>query len=263
MTDIVNVPAIPALPTPPSTNDPQNFSARADEFLGILPDWSDGLDGVTESAKTNATAAQERAVAAAASAATADTKANEASASAELAKNAPTTYGTTAQALAISAGDKSLTVETGRAFMSGQAVVLASMSDPTSQRMYGIVTAYNASSGALSVTVRAFTGTGSVTGWTVTLGNAPATGGLIPVNIGVNTNAAVGRYYVITGVGAVLTMPASPDVGDEIGFCNASSGEATVNWSGHTVKGTAPAPAAMLLPRYGAAVVKYNGSTWA
>ncbi|THJ30933.1 hypothetical protein E8K88_16330 [Lampropedia aestuarii] len=263
MTDIVDVPDIPVLPTPPSTNDPQNFSPRADGFLGILPEWSDGLDGVAESAKTNATAANERAVAAAASAATASTKANEAAASAELAKNAPTTYGTTAQALNIGAGAKSLTVETGRAFMSGQAVVLAAAANPINQRMYGIVTAYNAATGALSVTVSAFTGSGSVIGWTVTLGNAPAQGGLAVLNVAANANAAAGVYHVITAAGVTLTMPAAPEVGDEIGFCNASSGEATVNWSGKTVKGTAPSPQAMIVPRYGAAVVKFNGSTWA
>lgn len=262
MTDIVNVPSVPVLPEPPSTNDPNNFSVRADAFLGILPDWSQGLDDVAESAKTNATAAQERAAIAQAAASTATAQASSAAAAAEVAKNAPTTYGTTAQALTIGAGAVNLTVETGRAFVSGQAVVLASLANPTLQRMYGIVTAYNTATGALSITVSAFTGTGSVAGWTVTLGNAPAAGGLTVASVATNTAAAAGIYHAITAAGVVLTMPAAPAQGDEIGFCNASSGIATVNWNGRTVKGTAPNPQAMVLPRYGAAVVKFNGSTW-
>lgn len=263
MTDIVIVPPIPPIPTPPSTNDPANFSVRADAFLGILPDWSDALNGVAASARTNAIASTEQATASAGSAASAASSASAASASATIAANAPTTYGTTAQAVTLGAGVVNLTVETGRAFVSGQAVVIASVANPTSQRMYGIVTAYNATTGALSISVSAFIGSGNVTGWTVTLGNAPAEGGLSVVNISANTNAAAGNYYVITVDGVTLTMPAAPTAGAEIGFCNASSGDATVNWSGKTIKATAPNPVAMRIPRYGAAVVKFNGSTWA
>lgn len=262
MTDIVNVPAIPALPTPPSTNDPNNFSARADGFLGILPEWSDALDEVAKSAKTNATATQERATTAQVAASSAATQAINAAASAELAKNAPTTFGTTAQTLAIGAGAVNLTVETRRAFVSGQAVVLASVMNPISQRMYGIVTAYNASTGALSVAVSAFTGSGNVTGLTVTLGNAPATGGLEVLTITANTNAASGKYYVMSTSGINLSMPTSPSLNDEIGFCNISSGRVGVFWSGKTVRDVAATPPIMLIDRYQSAVVRFNGSTW-
>lgn len=270
MTDIIDPPDIPDLPTPPSTNDPQNFSARADAFLGILPTWSDALDAVAESAKTNATAAQERAVTARSwsgvaqgHAEAAQGSANAAAASADLAKNAPTTYGTSGDTLSIAAGAMNLTVEAGKAFMSGQAVVIASIANPTSQRMYGIVTAYNAATGALSIAVSAFAGAGSATGWTVTLGNAPASGGLSVVNVSANASAAAGQYHVITAAGVVLTMPAAPALGDEIGFCNASGGDVAVDWNGATVKNVAPAPNPMRVPKYSAAVVKFNGSTWA
>lgn len=66
---------ITALPTPPSRDDPANFSARADAFFSALPDF------VTES---NALASELNASAAAADsdAATATTKAAEAAASA-------------------------------------------------------------------------------------------------------------------------------------------------------------------------------------
>ncbi|MDH5858986.1 hypothetical protein [Lampropedia aestuarii] len=263
MTDIVNVPAIPALPTPPSTNDPNNFSARADGFLGVLPEWSAGLSGVADSAKTNATVSCEYAEVALASANRADSKANEAAAFAELAKNAPTTFGTSGQTLVVQAGVVELAIETNRAFVSGQAVVIASIANPTSQRMYGIVSAYNASTGHLVVEVGAYTGVGSATAWTVVLGNAPAVAGLTIVNVSIDSHAASGYYHVISEEDVQLTMPAFPVFGDEIGFCNVSSGDVIVNWNGKTVKGTEPNPTEMRLPQYGKGVVKFNGSTWA
>lgn len=262
MTDIVNVPAIPALPTPPSTNDPNHFAARADAFLGILPEWSGDLDGVAQTAKTNATAANERAIAAAASASTASTKATEAAASAELAKNAPSTYGTTAQVITISAESKSLIVETGRAFVSGQAVVLASTANPASQRMYGIVTAYNATSGALSVSVSSFTGSGSAAGWTVTLGNEPSNGDLEVINFSVTAAAVMGRMNVLTAAGVELWMPPVPVLNSVVGFCNASSGSVLVYWNGASVKGVKPDPDGMFVPQFGSAIVRWNGGTW-
>lgn len=263
MTDIVIVPPIPPIPTPPSTNDPANFSVRADAFLGILPDWSDALNGVAVSARTNAIASTEQATASAGSATAAATSASAASAYATIAANAPTTYGTTAQSLTISAGSISFTVEPNRAFVSGQAVVIAANSNPVGLRMFGIVTAYTAASGAITISVSAIVGSGTYAGWTVTLGNAPAAGGLTVANVASNLNAAAGVYYVFTASGVTLTMPTSPALGAEIGFCNASTGNVFINWNGRTVKSVAPAPQSMVLPRYGSAVVKFNGSTWA
>lgn len=67
--------AITPLPTPPSRNDPTNFSARGDAFLGALPTFA------TE-ANALAVAVNADAVSADADAATAATKAAEAAASA-------------------------------------------------------------------------------------------------------------------------------------------------------------------------------------
>lgn len=262
MTDIVNVPAIPALPIPPSTNDPNNFSARADGFLGILPEWSARMGEVADAAKTNATAAQERAAIAQAAASTATAQASNAAASAELAKNAPTTYGITYQTLTIAAGEVNVTVEAGRAFVSGQAVVLASIETPTSQRMYGVVTAYDPTTGALTVAVSAYTGTGTATGWTVTLGNAPTVGGLEVVNISSNAEAASGKYYVMDVPGSNLMMPANPLINQQIGFCNISSGVVGIFWSGQTVRGVFANPEMMLIEPYQSAIVRFNGNTW-
>lgn len=71
-----------------------------------------------------------------------------------------------------SSGSVSLTVQAGKAFAAGQYVVLAVTAD-ASTRMSGIVTAYNATSGALTVLRQESTGTGTYDAWTVAL-SAPA-----------------------------------------------------------------------------------------
>lgn len=65
--------AITPLPTPPSRNDPTNFAARGDAFLGALPDFATEANAlaVDVNADAVAAAAAEVAATAAASAATA------------------------------------------------------------------------------------------------------------------------------------------------------------------------------------------------
>ncbi len=65
--------AITPLPTPPSRNDPTNFSTRADAFLGALPDFATEANAlaVDVNADAVAAAAAETAATAAAAAATA------------------------------------------------------------------------------------------------------------------------------------------------------------------------------------------------
>jgi len=41
---VTTIPTITALPTPPSTDDPANFSTPADAFLGCLFSTSDAAD---------------------------------------------------------------------------------------------------------------------------------------------------------------------------------------------------------------------------
>ena len=73
---------------------------------------------------------------------------------------------TSATSLTIGAGSKSLTVDTGKSFGIGQAVVLTSTSSPT-MYMNGTVTAHNSSTGALTVNVVDFSGSGTFTAWTI------------------------------------------------------------------------------------------------
>lgn len=123
---------ITALPTPPSRANPTTFSAQADALLNALPTF------VTE---CNETAA---------------------------AMNLNSTTSTSTTSLTVGTGAKTLTVETAKSYQVGMYVIIARTSVPTTW-MHGVVTAYNAGSGSLSVTVDLVSGSGTITDWTITL----------------------------------------------------------------------------------------------
>ncbi|RSV41541.1 tail fiber domain-containing protein [Sphingomonas sp. ABOLE] len=158
--------AITPLPDPPSRADPSSFSDRADDFLGALPLFV---------AQTNATAA-------------------EMEAAAVTAINAPGTSGTSITSLAVGTGSKTFTLEqTGKAFARGQFVIIARTAAPTTY-MHGQITAYDSSTGAMTVSVSNTGGGGTYAAWTVSLslpqialplsGNAEVSG---PVRFSVTT----------------------------------------------------------------------------
>ncbi|WP_428142414.1 hypothetical protein [Delftia acidovorans] len=82
----------------------------------------------------------------------------------------------------------------------------------------------------------------------------------VPINS--NTNAVAGNYYIFLS-GVTLTLPASPAVGDWIGFAsgrNVSGGRLAVN--GQPVKGRAPSGGFIdLLSANDAAVIFYANTT--
>jgi len=141
------------LPTPPSRTDAANFNVRAESFLGALPTF------VTQ-ANALATETNGYAASAAASAATAI--------------NAPGTNATSTTSLAIGTGSKSLTVQTGKAFVVGQWVTISSTASPANW-MHGQITAYTSGTGALVVNVGMTGGSGTIAAWTVALA-APSQG---------------------------------------------------------------------------------------
>src|SRR5690349_3387570 len=118
--------AITALPTPPSRSDaPATFITLADAFLAALP---------TLAAEINA---------------------------AVLAMNNNSTNGTSSTSMSISVASKSFTVETGKSFVVGQTVKIASTASP-SNWMLGDVTAYNSGTGAITVSVNNIQGSGTL-----------------------------------------------------------------------------------------------------
>jgi len=145
---------ITALPTPPSRTDAANFSARADAFLGALP---------TFGTEANALAVEVNGYA------------SNAAASASTAVNAPGTSATSTTSLVIGTGSKSLTVQTGKAFVVGQWVTITSTATPANW-MHGQISAYTTGTGALTVTVSMVGGSGTIAAWTVAL-SAPSVSG--------------------------------------------------------------------------------------
>lgn len=104
-------------------------------------------------------------VSAAAAAADADATAAAASAAAAAA-SAATLYGTSATSLAVGAGSKSCTTQPGKQFTAGQFLRLQRQADPNVY-MYGRSTAYNATTGALTVNVERIAGAGTFTDWDI------------------------------------------------------------------------------------------------
>ena len=120
----------------------------------LVPMFADGINIATYSAG--------RATAAAASAVAAD-------ASASSALNAPGTNATSTTSVAIGTGSKSFTIQTGKAYVIGQTLNIASAADPANF-MAGQVTAYTSGSGALVVNVTQTGGSGTKTDWIVSMG---------------------------------------------------------------------------------------------
>ena len=98
---------ISPLPTPPSRQDPANFTPRADQFLAALPTFATEANNLANEVNTkateaanSATAAANSATQAAASVTSATTKASEASASATQALNSANAAAASATAAA-------------------------------------------------------------------------------------------------------------------------------------------------------------------
>lgn len=142
---------ISALPAPPTRSDATNFNARADAFLSALP---------TFATEANSLASEVNGYA------------SNAAASAATATNAPGTSATSTTSLAIGTGTKSLTVQTGKAFVVGQWVTVTSTATPANW-MHGQITAYTSGTGALTVNVTAVGGSGTYAAWTIGL-SAPS-----------------------------------------------------------------------------------------
>lgn len=96
--------------------------------------------------------------------------------------NAPGTSATSTTSLTIGTGSKSLTLaQTGKAFAVGQDVVIARTSAPVN-RMIGVITAFDAGSGAMTVNVTDTEGSGGpFTDWTIALTGPSGGGSSVPI----------------------------------------------------------------------------------
>jgi len=168
--------AISALPAAPNknTDSVSTFNTKANAFVAALSTFRTEANALETNVNSKETLATAAAVTASAASATATTKASEAQASAEAAVNAPGTSATSTTSLTIGTGSKSLTIQNGKSLVAGMKVIIASTATPTTY-MYGTVTSYNSGTGALVVTSEAFSGSGTLAAWTVSL-TAPAVG---------------------------------------------------------------------------------------
>ena len=178
----MTLPAINALPTPPSrTDDSDTFNSRADALMGALPqlvtdvnNWSAAVPAQVDPANFN-------------------------------------TVSTTS--LPVGTGSKSLTVETGKLFYVGQWVIVVSTASPTNY-MLGQVTSYNDATGALVVNVTYSSGSGTIANWTVGPSPVPAAN-VNPRAITAGTTAgtitpdsANADLYIVNGATGALTFAA-------------------------------------------------------
>jgi hypothetical protein len=138
--------ALTPLPTPPTTNDPGNFDARADawvlaqqtlvvEFNAALVEFNGDVEA--------ALAAIDARVAAGGFVATSTTN------------------------MELGTGTKSFTIQPGRAIGAGTFILLASTASP-SNYMIGQVQTYNANTGAVTASMDSVGGTGTFAAWTLT-----------------------------------------------------------------------------------------------
>ncbi len=136
--------------------------------------------GVIQSASTNATSAQ--------------TSATAAAASATSALNAPGTSGTSTSSMTVGIATQSFTTQTGKAWVVGQFVVLSS-STPANW-MYGYISAYNSSTGAMSVVVSTISGSGTFTAWTIGLSAPIPATAVTQSDVGTNPNQIPLNQYL-------------------------------------------------------------------
>ena len=108
---------------------------------------------------------------------------------------------TSTTSLTIGTGSKSLTVETGKGYVAGQAVLIAQTASPTNY-MTGQVTSYNSGTGAMVVNVITTGGSGTFAAWTVSVTALVSGGGVSPDRLVVLTSGT--SWTCPTGVTKVI-----------------------------------------------------------
>ena len=156
--------AITPLPAVPLRSDaPATFVTKADAFLGALNQFATEVDAVGVALTLGAT------------------------------------NSTSVTSLLIGVGSKSLTVQTGKSYVAGMTLKIASTASP-SNWMLGDITSYVTGTGALVINITSILGSGTVAAWTV---SQSAPGG-----------AAIGANADITSLTAItrITFPVVPSL---------------------------------------------------
>lgn len=219
------------------------------------------IEGFSESAETAAT--------------TATTKAAEAAASAASALQTPGTNATSTSAITPVIGTNSFTLaQTGKNFVVNQFVTVA---NSNTKYFNGIITAFNAGTGAMTVDARVVLGSGSASAWTITAA-APANGELFTAPVqtfvalgsvsgSVTIDMRAGLKYSLTTSGNItiaFTMPtlATSSTEVEAALLITKGGTHTITWPAGTQwsDGSAPAQSSGATHEYVA--TKQGSSSW-
>lgn len=197
----MTVPHVSALPTPPSRADAADFDDRAEAFLGQLPTTVTEFN--TQADFVNACA-------------------DSAAASAASAINSPGTNATSTTPLAIANSDQTLTIQTGKAFVKGQWLQLASSANVLNY-MIGTIKSYDSVVGTLVVSVQRTSGAGTFSDWVVSLGGAVLSDST-PRNLAAGSTVkdktgGTDRPLGFRGMPTKLIQTAYTVTVDDVGFC--------------------------------------------
>ncbi len=129
---------------------------------------------------------------------------------------------TSANSIAMSLVQKSITVQTNKSYMPGIRITVARTSDPTNN-MPSLVISYNSSTGALVFLPLELNGSGTYSDWTITFAGAVPTMAdneiVLTGSNGIGTiNTAIQRYIAVTKdtSGSYMTYTSSASLGDSI-----------------------------------------------
>lgn len=235
---------VDALPAAPSTSNPSTFSALADAFIAALALFRTQINAIATNVYNNAVDAYSNAVAAASDRAAADVSAAAAAASAASSAGGAASQGTSTTSLSVGTGSKSLTIQTGKAFVAGMFVVIARTSNAAHSWMAGQVTSYTSGTGALVVEVTQIGDTtGTFTDWAVSLTAPPQQIGNSLTKTANYTAVAFDDILCDTSSGAfAVTLPASPVAWDVVWLTDKAGTFAiyplTINANGNKIMGS-------------------------
>jgi hypothetical protein len=157
-----------------ATNAAQSATAAATSATNAAQSATAAATSATNAAQS-ATAAATSATNAAQSATAAATSATNAAQSAATAQNAaatalsaPGTQATSTTSLTVTPGAQTLTIQAGKSLVVGMSVKIAYTANPIIW-LHGDITAYNSSTGVLTVQVGVSTGSGTYSAWTVSV----------------------------------------------------------------------------------------------
>lgn len=195
---------ISTLPVAPSRNDPANFSAQADAFLGALPAFGTEANALAVKAQSN----------------------EDISTSAAAALTLPGYTGTSSDSKTIGTGSFSFTTNTGKLWVPGMGITISSGNN----YLKGTVTSYSGSS--LVANITSTYGSGTYASWTIGLSSTRIpefTRATVASAAAADIWAAASYQIDWTGTATATGFAAAPQAGAErvlicAGACSFTAG---------------------------------------